>query len=267
MTVIVEENIKELFELQILENEENSKYDISAVISTIGPRETSDGRRFWYTKEAFSEYLNGQHKIPMKFNHNLFNDKLPYGYWGEFEVKDNKVIGHGNFYNTTEAKDVRNILKDSNNVLGGVSVAISIIGAEMVDINGNPVDEEINTTSEENYLKVTSLTLNEISIVEHPANTDAKIINIEQVTDMNGKINPRLLEKLLREECSLTNSQAVSATGVFTKISKIQSESRVTDENNNSRDTGGNSVIDNLNNLLLNNKLNNLANKGKPNAR
>jgi hypothetical protein len=117
--------------------------------------------------------------------------------------------------NTVGGSDVYSILKESPKMFGGVSVGAYADEAMMVDMNGEPCDDD-----EEGYFQITKGGLREISVVMYPNNPEANINKLE-CFDAEGHINPRSLEKLLRE-AGVSRKDATTASSIFKKVLEVR---------------------------------------------
>ena len=188
---------------------------IEAKVTTWGAREGADGRKFNYQPEGFKawadEFANSDKPLPMFLNHN--DSGMPVGQWDEFMFEDDGMSAKGKlFMNTAAGSDVYSILKESPKLFGGVSVGAYADEACMVDAEGNPVDDD----ADEAYFQITKGGLREVSVVMYPNNPSAEIQRLE-CFDAEGHINPRLLEKLLRD-AGVPKKDATTASSIFKKV-------------------------------------------------
>ena len=98
---------------------------IEARITTWGAREGADGRKFFYKPEGFmqwaEEFAKSGRPLPMFLNHNA--DSMPVGEWTEVEMDDDGMNAKGRlFLNTTAGSDLYQVMSESPNMFGGVSV-------------------------------------------------------------------------------------------------------------------------------------------------
>ena len=122
---------------------------MEARVTTWGAREGADGRKFNYQPEGFmewaTEFMESGKPLPMFLNHEA--NGMPIGEWYEFEMTDEGMNASGRlFLNTSGGKDIYNVLKESPNLFGGVSVGAYADEAQMVDADGNPVYQGIDTS-------------------------------------------------------------------------------------------------------------------------
>lgn len=196
---------------------------IEAVLTTWGAREGADGRRFNYQPEAFKEwaasYAEMGKPLPMYFQHN--DESLPVGEWTMFEFDDVGMTGKGRlFTNTTIGKDLYTIMKESPNMVGGVSVGAYADEYCMVNAN-NEVMNPQDPAYDEGYFQITKGGLREVSIVMHPNNPEANINKLENVYRADGTINLKEIESVLRD-AGLTKMHATAASSIFNKVIKLR---------------------------------------------
>lgn len=196
---------------------------IEAVLTTWGAREGADGRRFNYQPEAFKEWAAGYAEmgkpLPMYFQHN--DESLPVGEWTMFEFDDVGMTGKGRlFTNTTVGKDLYTIMKESPNMVGGVSVGAYADEYQMVNAN-NEVMNPQDPAYDEGYFQITKGGLREVSIVMHPNNLEANINKLENVYRADGTINLKEIESVLRD-AGLTKMHATAASSIFNKVIKLR---------------------------------------------
>lgn len=190
---------------------------IEARVTTWGAREGADGRKFNYQPEGFKdwadEFANSGKPLPMFLNHN--DNGMPVGQWDEFMFDEDGMSAKGKlFMETSGGSDIHSILKESPRLFGGVSVGAYADEACMVDGEGNPLvsgDDE-----EEGYFQITKGGLREVSVVMYPNNPNAEIQRLE-CFDAEGHINPRILEKLLRD-AGVPKKDATTASSIFKKV-------------------------------------------------
>lgn len=190
---------------------------IEAVVTTWGAREGADGRRFNYQPEGFADWMkeyeaNGR-PLPMFLNHN--DNGMPVGEWNGFEMTDDGMKAEGRLYlNTVGGSDLYQILKESPSMFGGVSVGAYAEEARWVNEEGEPLMS--GEDDDEGYFQITKGGLREVSIVMYPNNPNAEIQKLEAFGD-DGKINPRVLERILRD-AGLAKKDATAASSIFKKV-------------------------------------------------
>lgn len=186
---------------------------IEARVTTWGAREGADGRKFNYQPEGFKawadEFANSGKPMPMFLNHNDMG--MPIGQWDEFMFDEEGMSAKGKlFMSTVGGSDVYSVLKESPKLFGGVSVGAYADEACMVDEEGNLCDDE------EGYFQITKGGLREVSVVMYPNNPNAEIQRLE-CFDAEGHVNPRILEKLLRD-AGVPKKDATTASSIFKKV-------------------------------------------------
>jgi HK97 family phage prohead protease len=187
---------------------------IEARVTTWGAREGADGRKFNYQPEGFKdwadEFAQSGKPLPMFLNHN--DNGMPVGQWDEFMFDEDGMSAKGKlFMNTVGGSDIHSILKESPKLFGGVSVGAYADEAQMVDANGEPTDDE-----DEGFFQIKKGGLREVSVVMYPNNPNAEIQRLECFDD-EGHINPRILEKLLRD-AGVPKKDATTASSIFKKV-------------------------------------------------
>ena len=191
---------------------------IEARVTSWGAREGADGRRFNYQPEGFQNWANEfaatGNPLPMFLNHNDMG--MPVGQWTEFNFDKKGMTASGElFMNTTAGSDLYEVLKNSPNLFGGVSVGAYADEACMVDEDGNPVAED-DDMEDEAYFQITNGGLREVSVVMYPNNPAAEIQKLEYFT-AEGAPNPRNIEKALRD-AGLSRKDATTASSTLKKL-------------------------------------------------
>lgn len=194
----------------------NPSGKISARVTTWGARDGADGRKFNYQPEGFKEWAANFQKakspLPMFLNHNDMG--MPVGEWNEFNFDASGMTAEGKlFLNTVGGSDLYNVLKESPNLFGGVSVGAYADEAQYVDANGDPCDDDDDC---ESYFQITKGGLREVSVVMYPNNPAAEVMNLECFT-AEGLPNPRKIEKVLRE-AGLSRKDATTASSILKKL-------------------------------------------------
>lgn len=198
---------------------ENPSGMIEAKVTTFGPRMGADGRKFFYKPEGFAqwadEFASAGKPLPMFLNHNDMG--MPVGQWDEFIMEDDGMSAKGKIYmNTVGGSDLYSVLKEAPNMFGGVSVGAYADEARMVDEQGNPMGDD----EDEGYFQITKGGLREVSVVMYPNNPNAEIQRLEYF-DKDGKANPRLIEKTLRE-AGLSKKDATTASSILKKVLEMR---------------------------------------------
>jgi HK97 family phage prohead protease len=187
---------------------------IEARVTTWGPREGADGRRFFYKPEGFmdwaKEFTSMGRPLPMFVNHSA--DQIPVGEWTEFAFDDEGMTASGRLYmNTTQGADLYNVMTESPNMFGGVSVGAYAEDYQYVKQDGMPDDD-----AEEGYFQITKGGLREVSVVMYPNNPAAEVHKLEFFRP-DGTADLKILEKALRE-AGLSKKDAVTAASTFKKV-------------------------------------------------
>jgi HK97 family phage prohead protease len=188
---------------------------IEARATTWGAREGADGRKFNYQPEGFADWAASFKEmgkpLPMFLNHNDMG--MPVGEWTNFEFDDTGMNAKGRLYlNTVAGSDVYSVLKESPNMFGGVSVGAYAEECQWVNADGECVAEP----DDESYFQITKGGLRELSVVMYPNNPHAEVSKLEAF-DAEGNLNPRLIEKELRE-AGLSRKDATTASSILKKL-------------------------------------------------
>jgi HK97 family phage prohead protease len=186
---------------------------IEARITSWGPREGIDGRRFNYQPEGFmewaKEFASSGRPLPMFLNHNA--ESMPVGEWTSIEMDDEGMSASGRlFLNTTAGSDLYQVMCESPNMFGGVSVGAYADEYQMVNADGEP------DQSEEAYFQITKGGLRETSVVMYPNNPKAEVKKLEYFR-ADGSADLKVLEEALRD-AGLSKSDAVAAASTFKKV-------------------------------------------------
>lgn len=202
---------------------------IEATVTTWGAREGADGRKFNYKPEGFAqwadEFAKAGKPLPMYFQHNDLT--MPVGEWQEFEFTDTGMNAKGRlFTNTTAGKDLYTIMKESPNMVGGVSVGAYADEYCMVDAEGNMMDMDAD---EDGYFQITKGGLREVSIVMQPNNLECNISKLESCFREDGTLDLKLIEKALRD-AKLSRKDATTASSIFKQILATRDEPEVSVE-------------------------------------
>lgn len=186
---------------------------IEARITTWGAREGADGRRFNYQPEGFmdwaKEFASSGRPLPMFLNHNA--ESMPVGEWTSIEMDDEGMSASGRlFLNTSAGSDLYQVMCESPNMFGGVSVGAYADEYQMVNADGEP------DQSEEAYFQITKGGLRETSVVMYPNNPKAEVKKLEYFR-ADGSADLKVLEEALRD-AGLSKSDAVAAASTFKKV-------------------------------------------------
>jgi HK97 family phage prohead protease len=190
---------------------------MEARVTTWGAREGADGRKFNYQPEGFMEWAkefnSGDKPLPMFLNHNDLG--MPMGEWNSFEFDETGMTAKGRLYtNTVGGNDLYQILKESPKMFGGVSVGAYAEEARWVNQEGVPLVS--GDDDDESYFQITKGGLREVSVVMYPNNPNAEIHKLEAF-DAEGHVNPRVLEKALRD-AGLNKKDATTASSIFKRV-------------------------------------------------
>ena len=188
---------------------------IEARVTTWGPREGADGRKFFYKPEGFAdwakEFSDSGRPLPMFVNHAA--DAIPVGEWNSFEFDEEGMTASGRLYiNTTQGSDLYQVMTDSPEMFGGVSVGAYAEEACMVNQEGEIVEPD----NDESYFQITKGGLREVSVVMYPNNPKAEVSKLEYFR-ADGTADLKVLESALRD-VGLSKSEAVAAASVFKKV-------------------------------------------------
>ena len=207
------QNLKMLCEARLIVEKQGNTGKIEATVTTWGAREGADGRRLNYQPEGFMDwaesFAKGGKPLPMFLNHQ--SDAMPVGEWTSFEMDDNCMTAQGRIYtNTSAGKDIYNIMQESPQMFGGVSVGAYAEDYQMVNADGKP------DQSDEAYFQITKGGLREVSIVMYPNNPEANVNKLEFFRP-DGSADLKILEQALRD-AGLSKSDAVAAASTFKKV-------------------------------------------------
>jgi hypothetical protein len=204
--------------LNLSEKAENGKPTgkIEARITTWGAREGADGRKFFYKPEGFMEWAKefaaSGRPLPMYVNHN--SDQIPVGEWTSIEMDDDGMNATGRlFLNTTTGSDLYQVMSESPNMFGGVSVGAYAEEFQWVKEDGTVFPAGSGEYWDEGYFQITKGGLRETSVVMHPNNPKAEIKKLEYFRE-DGSADLKVLEEGLRD-AGLSKSEAVAAASVF----------------------------------------------------
>lgn len=192
---------------------------IEARITTWGAREGADGRKFFYKPEGFMEWAKefaaSGRPLPMFLNHNA--DTMPVGEWYEVEMDDEGMNAKGRlFLNTTAGSDLYQVMCESPNMFGGVSVGAYADEYQWVKENGEVFPAGSADLWHEGYFQITKGGLRETSVVMYPNNPKAQVKKLEYFRQ-DGSADLKVLEEALRD-AGLSKSEAVAAASVFKQV-------------------------------------------------
>jgi HK97 family phage prohead protease len=192
---------------------------IEARITTWGAREGADGRKFFYKPEGFmqwaKEFAASGRPLPMYVNHNA--DAIPVGEWTSIEMDDDGMNASGRLYlNTTTGSDLYQVMKESPNMFGGVSVGAYAEEYQWVKEDGEAMTIGSADPYEDGYFQITKGGLRETSVVMHPNNMKAEIKKLEYFRP-DGSADLKVLEEALRD-AGLSKQMSVAAASVFKTV-------------------------------------------------
>lgn len=205
---------------------------IEARVTTWGAREGADGRKFNYQPEGFMQWAEDFSKagrpLPMFVNHE--SNAIPVGEWTSFEFDDTGMTACGRMYvNTTTGSDLYQIMTESPNMFGGVSVGAYADEYQWVKEDGTPMTVGSDDPYEDGYFQITKGGLHEVSVVMHPNNPMAEVQKLEYFR-ADGSADLKVLESALRD-AGLSKRDAVAAASVFkTVIAERDAEQKVENE-------------------------------------
>lgn len=196
-----------------------SSGQIEARITTWGAREGADGRKFFYKPEGFmqwaKEFAASGRPLPMYVNHNA--DAIPVGEWTSIEMDDEGMNASGRLYlNTTTGSDLYQVMKESPNMFGGVSVGAYAEEYQWVKEDGSVFPAGSGEYWDEGYFQITKGGLRETSVVMHPNNMKAEIKKLEYFRP-DGSADLKVLEEALRD-AGLSKQMSVAAASVFKTV-------------------------------------------------
>jgi HK97 family phage prohead protease len=196
---------------------------IEARATTWGAREGADGRKFFYKPEGFmdwaDEFANSGKPLPMFLNHNDMT--APIGQWDEVMFDEQGMTAKGKLFLSTQGgSDIYNILKESPMMFGGVSVGAYADEYCYVKEDGTPMADD-DDDYDEGYFQITKGGFREVSVVMYPNNPEANIHKLESCFEEDGSLNPRVLERQLRE-AGVTKKDATTASSIFKKVLEMR---------------------------------------------
>lgn len=205
---------------------------IEARVTTWGAREGEDGRKFNYQPEGFmdwaEQFSKGTRPLPMFVNHAA--DNMPVGEWTSFEFDDTGMTAKGKIYvNTTAGSDLYQIMCDSPEMFGGVSVGAYADEYQWVKEDGTPMTVGSDNPYEDGYFQITKGGLREVSVVMYPNNAKAEVSKLEYFRE-DGSANLKNLEKALRE-AGISKKDAVTSASIFKKVLELRDASKTEIEN------------------------------------
>ena len=219
-----------------IEKSEEPSGKIEARVTTWGAREGADGRRFNYQPEGFMDWAKEFSKtgrpLPMFVNHDA--DAIPVGEWTSFEFDDDGMTASGRLYvNTTTGSDLYQVMCESPNMFGGVSVGAYAEEYQWVKEDGTPYPAGSGDYYDDGYFQITKGGLREVSVVMYPNNPMAEVNRLECFTP-EGTVDLRILEQHLRDS-GVSKQNAVAAASVFKSLIEQRDSVNKADENAPSR--------------------------------
>ena len=193
--------------------------NIAARVTTWGPREGADGRKFFYKPEGFMQWAEEFSKtgrpLPMFVNHE--SNTIPVGEWTSFEFDDEGMTASGRLYmNTTQGSDLYQVMTESPAMFGGVSVGAYAEEYQWVKQDGEAMTVGSDNPYEDGYFQITKGGLQEVSVVMYPNNPKAEVSKLEFFRK-DGSADLKVLEEALRD-AGLSKSEAVAAASVFKQV-------------------------------------------------
>jgi HK97 family phage prohead protease len=161
------------------------------------------------------EFAASGRPLPMYVNHNA--DAIPVGEWTSIEMDDEGMNASGRLYlNTTTGSDLYQVMKESPNMFGGVSVGAYAEEYQWVKEDGEAMTIGSDDPYESGYFQITKGGLRETSVVMHPNNMKAEIKKLEYFR-ADGSADLKVLEEALRD-AGLSKQMSVAAASVFKTV-------------------------------------------------
>ena len=137
--------------------------------------------------------------------------------WTSFEFDDDGMTACGRLYvNTTQGSDLYQVMSESPNMFGGVSVGAYADEYQWVKEDGTPYPAGSGDYWEDGYFQITKGGLREVSVVMYPNNPNAEVQKLEFFRE-DGSADLKVLESALRE-AGLSKKDAVAAASTFKKV-------------------------------------------------
>jgi HK97 family phage prohead protease len=224
-------NLTLICEARLVTEAQGKSGKIEATVTTWGPREGADGRKFNYQPEGFMDWAESfaasGKPMPMFVNHQA--DAVPVGEWSSVEFTDEGMVAQGRiFTNTTAGKDIYTVMKESPNMFGGVSVGAYAEEYQWVKEDGTPMTIGSDNPYEDGYFQITKGGLREVSVVMYPNNPEANVSKLEYFRP-DGSADLKVLEQSLRD-VGLSKSDAVAAASTFKKVLEQRDAAKKPDE-------------------------------------
>ena len=151
----------------------------------------------------------------MFLNHNA--DSMPVGEWTSIEMDDEGMNASGRlFLNTTAGSDLYQVMSESPNMFGGVSVGAYADEYQWVKEDGTPFPAGSGDYYEDGYFQITKGGLRETSVVMYPNNPKAEVKKLEYFRE-DGSADLKVLEEALRD-AGLSKQMSVAAASVFKSV-------------------------------------------------
>ena len=161
------------------------------------------------------EFSKAGRPLPMFVNHNA--ESIPVGEWTSFEFDDKGMTACGRLYvNTTQGSDLYQVMSESPNMFGGVSVGAYAEEYQWTKEDGTPMTVGSDDPYEDGYFQITKGGLREVSVVMYPNNPMAEVQKLEFFR-ADGSADLKILEQALRE-VGLSKKDAVAAASTFKKV-------------------------------------------------
>ena len=122
--------------------------------------------------------------------------------------------------NTTSGSDLYQIMTESPNMFGGVSVGAYAEEYQYVKEDGTPMTIGSDDPYNDGYFQITKGGLREVSVVMYPNNPQAEVSKLEYFRE-DGSANLKNLEKALRE-AGISKKDAVTSASVFKKVLELR---------------------------------------------
>jgi hypothetical protein len=132
-------------------------------------------------------------------------------------MDDEGMNASGRLYlNTTTGSDLYQVMKESPNMFGGVSVGAYAEEYQWVKEDGSVFPAGSGEYWDEGYFQITKGGLRETSVVMHPNNMKAEIKKLEYFRP-DGSADLKVLEEALRD-AGLSKQMSVAAASVFKTV-------------------------------------------------
>jgi hypothetical protein len=132
------------------------------------------------------------------------------------------------FLNTSAGSDLYQVMCESPNMFGGVSVGAYADEYQWVKEDGDAFPASSGDYYEDGYFQITKGGLRETSVVMYPNNPKAEVKKLEYFR-ADGSADLKVLEEALRD-AGLSKSDAVAAASTFKKVLEQRDAETVTIE-------------------------------------